>query len=327
MSFLCNRFLILVLALFAAACGEEAMTSFNGNHECDGNVCSNDACNTDKDCASNEFCASNGQCQAKAAPQCRLNSDCNDNQFCNSVGKCEANFDCRGIDMCDHGYTCNQSNGQCFPTPVCTPDCIGAECGPDGCGGQCGTCGGTESCTVTGLCVPSNNSDDCRVNNACANGQSCNQATGKCDGGSGGAYAHELCITASVVIQGAYGGQTLTLDAEKTTDWTYAGSASEGKWYPKGANTFCRGVSAGVRGARVLVEIESGDYPGHVGKPGSEVYSLPMTIYATWDGGNKMSGDISSQDCSNKQVNKAVCLLNKGKTNNVYGVVFPSPWQ
>lgn len=265
---------------------------------------------------------------------------------------------------CSAGYVCNHMSGTCeladpnfFPckTMTCTPDteeCI-CENGNVLCYERQGLCfhkNGVEACaakdkswwTVTcfsgttcqaGKCVQSSPSG-CAVN-GCPSGQSCNSATGQCFVPGGGqttpGYDHTFCAWASVTAKGAYGGQTNTLNATSTKDWTdMSDNKDVGGWYPVttgGQTKYCRGVTSLARGIRVLIQTADGDFPGWVQTGSGKQYQLPFTIYGSWDGGNLMSVTPNSQDCIGGEVNKATCQLNKGTLTNVYGAVFPSPWQ
>jgi len=80
--------------------------------------------------------------------------------------------------------------------PACSLSCQDRECGDNGCGGVCGSCATGETCnSATGRCEGGSScvpacagvqcgSDGCGgVCGSCATGETCNSATGRCEGG------------------------------------------------------------------------------------------------------------------------------------------------
>lgn len=282
------------------------------------------------------------ECKLSQSQSCTV-AGCNADFVCNAAtGKCEAVssefFVCKTKSClanseecyCDNGHAvCYERQGLCY-TKNGSEVCAAKEGVPSV---QTNCVSGT-TCQA-GKCVASGNQSACAPL-GCPAGQLCNEKIGQCYTTGGGTstpgYDHTFCAWASVTAaKGAYGGQTNTLNATSTKDWTdMLDPKEQGGWYTVvsgGQTKFCRGVTSLARGIRVLIKTADGDFPGWVQTTSGKQYQLPFTIYGSWDGSNLMSVTPSSQNCIDGEVNKATCQLNKDSLNNTYGAVFPSPWQ
>jgi hypothetical protein len=331
----------LVLFLVAGCAGESWMTK-NGSSEA-----SADAGHTHSDVGGQPK-----QDVAVCTPKCN-GKNCGDNGCGGTCGACDSDETCNGASLC----TPKSAAHACVAGATCD---VGERCWCDASGaftcyaltGMCVTTNGKETCESTssytstcvggstcvgadmGLKVSMCSGDlyNCKKT-GCATGLFCNSATGKCESDSspGSAfvgYDHVFCAWASVKLTGVYGGQTNSVDSgalANMVDWTYVGDDPKAGGWVQVGDKFCRGVTGIGRAVRILAQTKDGDFPGWVASSGGKYYSLPFTIYGSWDNGVQGAATEASQNCENGAPNKAICQYNKGSLNGNYGVVFPAP--
>ncbi len=181
-----------------------------GTDSCD-NVANNANCDDGAFCNGAETCDAVNDCQAGSDPcggsacdeandiclECSVDADCNDGAFCNGTETCNAGSCQAGTPpACDDGLFCNGSETCNEGTDSCdagtAPNCNdGVHCTDDACNegtdscdnvannANCDDgafCNGTETCDVV---------NDCQVGTApCSGGQTCNETTDICEGGT-----------------------------------------------------------------------------------------------------------------------------------------------
>jgi hypothetical protein len=152
--------------------GSPDPSSCSADQVFDDNLCACVECTDDSMCTGDDRCNSNGQCVPQCQTSCTSQTaqqDCSSNEpYCIS-GCC---VECIGNADCGSGQAC--LDGFCGQAPDCTQD-------PSIC--QSGySCNNT-----TGQCEPDQPSGDCSSGNVtCPTGTICNPTTGQCEGAGGG---------------------------------------------------------------------------------------------------------------------------------------------
>lgn len=301
--------------------------------KCSGKNCGENGCGgTCGTCQSDETCNGASLCTPKAqAHVCPSGNTCDSGERC----WCDGNgqFTCYALTgMC---VTNSGNEETCESTSSYTSNCgtghgcVGADMSPKA--AMCGvTCtGGQVFSVATGKCETGN----CTTT-GCSAGLFCNNATGKCESDSSPGspfvgYDHVFCAWASVKLIGVYGGQTNSIEngaLASMADWTYPGDDPKAGGWVQVGDKFCRGVTGIGRAVRILAQTKDGDFPGWVASSAGKKYSLPFTIYGSWDNGAPQgSASEASPNCEGGAPNKAICQYNKGSVAGNTGVVFPVP--
>jgi hypothetical protein len=233
-------FPLLIASLLVVACsGSDGSSSDNGDSSesqsvgnpttcgggCpDGQFCFNGVCavgcNSDSDCADNQYCATEegGFCHNKEVPECTSDGDCTGDQICQQElcvaepeqpDECEPSAD--GNDGCGKYSICveEDSGNKCYSLPKCSADdtcptgAVGAVCNTDYipnkaevcliglCESQDDCAGGFNCQRVTsgqelGICSPETpgggSGDSCTEDSDCDGGEECFGATGGFEG-------------------------------------------------------------------------------------------------------------------------------------------------
>ncbi len=154
------------VALGAEKCTDGIDNDGDGKVDCADADCTNQACNDNSLCTSNDRCA-NLQCQGTAiscddANVCSTDS-CNPATGCvhaNNTASCNDGNACTTADTCSGGACIGGSAPNCNDGNVCT----------------------TDSCSASAGCVHANNTASCNDGNACTTADTC--SGGACIGGS-----------------------------------------------------------------------------------------------------------------------------------------------
>jgi hypothetical protein len=154
------------VALGAEKCTDGIDNDGDGKVDCADADCTNQACNDNNLCTSNDRCA-NLQCQGTAiscddANVCTTDS-CNPASGCvhaNNTASCNDGNACTTADTCSGGACLGGSAPNCDDANVCT----------------------TDSCNPSTGCVHANNTASCNDGNACTTADTC--SGGACIGGS-----------------------------------------------------------------------------------------------------------------------------------------------
>lgn len=315
--------------------GRPAMTADAGNHthsdvsggqpkqdvavctpKCNGKNCGDNGCGGQcGTCQNDESCSGASLCVPKSQGHtCKAGAGCDSGERC----------------WCDGGgkYTCYALTGLCVTSSTGIESCESTSSNTAWC--TIGTCIGADMSLKSAMC--STPAASCTTT-GCPTGLFCNNATGKCetDSSPGSAfvgYDHVFCAWASVKLTGVYGGQTNSIESgalASMADWTYVGDDPKAGGWVQVGDKYCRGVTGIGRAVRILAQTKDGDFPGWVASSGGKYYSLPFTIYGSWDNGVQGVATEASQNCENGAPNKAICQYNKGSLGGNYGVVFPAP--
>jgi len=361
-----NQFLAaiaaLVLALFSGCTGDpltqdngrpasiDAGASYDSSHDhgqpqqdtaictpkCGGKNCGSNGCGgTCGTCQNDETCNGVSLCTPKSAAHiCPTGSSCDNGErcWCDAAGS----FTCYALTgMCvmdGGGKEACESTSSYTSTCGTGHGCVGADMSPKA--AMCGvTCTGGQMYNVaTGKCE-SGSTGNCKTA-GCPSGLFCDWTNGLCvDDSSPGSpfvgYDHIFCAWASVKLTGVYGGQTNSVEygaLASMADWTYPGDDPKAGGWVQVGDKFCRGVTGIGRAVRILAQTKDGDFPGWVASSAGKKYSLPFTIYGSWDNGaHQGSANEASPNCEGGAPSKAICQYNKGSVAGDTGVVFPVP--